>query len=552
MILLDLQRNPDWWKRTICYEIYPGSFQDSNGDGYGDLKGIERRLDYLESLHVGCIWLTPVYASPMKDNGYDVEDFCRINPRFGTMSDMDSLIARAAERGIRIVMDLVFNHVSENHAWFLESRTSKTNPKSDWFIWRDARPDGSPPTNWRGIFGGSAWTWCEERGQYYLHTFGDFQPDLNWENPKVREALYAVANFWVQKGVGGFRIDAVPYIKKPSRFADGIPDAADGMVCVHSMTAFSAGILDYLREFKREVVDGNSLFTVAEANGISPGQLKHWVGADGVFDMLFEFDHLQGGDIWFCAPERSILEVKRAIFRSEMLTSKSWYPVFFENHDKPRSVNAYFSERADTEKAGKALITLLLTLRGTPFVYQGEELAMKNAKWNAIGDFRELNSRSQYELALAEGFSPADSLKFVQKFSRDNARTPMLWDASENAGFTDAVPWIPLGEKNARENVSQESARSDSPLAWFRKLAAFRQQNTALLDGNFTPILADDERIFAFRRELGSRTVTVLVNLSEERAPFDGELVKHQKLLFSSSAGNTDPVLEPLEARIWE
>ena len=284
------QMDAQWWKKTVCYEIYPSSFQDSNGDGVGDLKGITSRLDYLASLGVGCIWLTPVYASPMKDNGYDVSDFYKINPLYGTMEDMENLIAEADKRNIKIVMDLVFNHVSEENAWFQESKKSKENPKSDWFIWRDT------PNNWRGIFGGSAWKWCEERKQYYLHTFGDFQPDLNWENPEVRKALYDVANFWIQKGVGGFRLDAVVYIKKPQDFADGKPDASDGMVLIHEMTANRDGILDYLHEFKKNVLDGKNIFTVGEANGILPEQLKDWVGSEGVFDMLFEFNHLQGGD----------------------------------------------------------------------------------------------------------------------------------------------------------------------------------------------------------------------------------------------------------------
>lgn len=541
------QMDFEWWKKTVCYEIYPSSFQDSNGDGIGDIPGITSRLDYLASLGVGCIWVTPVYASPMKDNGYDVADFYKINPLYGTMEDMENLIAEADKRNIKIVMDLVFNHVSEESAWFQESKKSKDNPKSDWFIWRDK------PNNWRGIFGGSAWKWCEERKQYYLHTFGDFQPDLNWENPEVRNALYDIANFWIQKGVGGFRMDAVVYIKKPADFADGKPDASDGMVLIHEMTANRDGILDYLHEFKKKVLDGKNVFTVGEANGIRPEELKHWVGSEGVFDMLFEFNHLQGGDIWYNPNLLSTLDLKKAIFQSEKATATNgWYPVFFENHDKPRSVNAYFPDSADKALASKALMTLLLTLRGTPFVYEGEEIGMSNVEWDSIDAYNELNSRSQYEMALQEGFSHEQAIGFVKALSRDNARTPMQWNSEFNAGFTTGKPWLPLNENFVQLNVATQEKDSNSPLAYFRKLVRLRKENPVLLQGTFTPILAEDPQIFAFRRSLDGKTVTVLVNLSEKDARYALSLLSGQKLLLSNEEAPTLGVLRPFEANLFE
>ncbi len=541
------QMNSDWWKHTVCYEIYPSSFQDSNGDGIGDIKGITNRLDYLKSLGVGCIWLTPVYASPMKDNGYDVSDFYKINPLYGTMEDMDELLAEAKSRDIKIVMDLVFNHVSEESRWFVESKKSKDNPKSDWFIWRDK------PNNWRGIFGGSAWTWCEERRQYYLHTFGSFQPDLNWENPDVRKALYDIANFWIQKGVGGFRIDAVVYIKKPADFADGKPDASDGMVLIHDMTANTEGILDYLHEFKKNVLDGKNIFTVGEANGISPEELHRWVGSEGVFDMLFEFNHLQGGDIWYRPIRLSTLDVKKTIFQSQKATERNgWYPVFFENHDKPRSVNAYFSEKADKALASKALITLLLTLRGTPFVYEGEEIGMSNVDWNSIDAYNELNSRSQYEMALQEGFSHEQAIGFVKALSRDNARTPMQWDSSLNAGFSTGNPWLQLNGNYKHLNVAIEEKDENSPLAYFKRLSAFRKECAVLLNGDFTPILVEDPQIFAFRRTWNGKTLTVLVNLSEQEARYESQIVDGQKRILSNVGASQLGTLKPLEANIFE
>lgn len=541
------QMDSDWWKHTVCYEIYPSSFKDSNGDGVGDIKGITSRLDYLKSLGVGCIWLTPVYASPMKDNGYDVSDFYQINPLYGSMDDMDELLAEAKARDMKIVMDLVFNHMSEESAWFLESKKSKDNPKSDWFIWRDQ------PNNWRGIFGGSAWTYSEERKQYYLHTFGSFQPDLNWENPEVRKALYDIANFWIQKGVGGFRIDAIVYIKKPSDFADGKPDASDGTVFIHDMTANTEGILDFLHEFKKNVLDGKNVFTVGEANGIHPEELHRWVGKDGVFDMLFEFNHLQGGDIWYRPIRLSTLDVKKAIFQSQKATEKNgWYPIFFENHDKPRSVNAYFSEKANKELASKALITLLLTLRGTPFVYEGEEIGMSNVNWNSIDDYNELNSRSQYEMALQEGFPHEQAIGFVKALSRDNARTPMQWNDSLNAGFSLGKPWLQLNENFTQVNVASQEKDPNSPLNYFKRLSQLRKNHAVLLNGDFAPILESDPQIFAYRRTWNGKSLTVLVNLSEMEASYASQIVEGQTLIFSNLDGVKLGTLRPLEANIFE
>lgn len=512
----------DWWKRTIAYEIYPSSFQDSNGDGFGDINGIIRRLDHLQSLSVGALWLTPVYASPMVDNGYDVSDFYKINPLYGTMDDMDNLIAEAAKRNIRIVMDLVFNHTSDQCQWFLESRKSRNNPKSDWYIWRDAIEGASGrevPNNWRGIFGGSVWEWCEEREQYYMHTFATQQPDLNWENPEVRKALYDIANFWINKGVGGFRIDAIPYIKKPADFKSGKPDASDGMVSVHTMTVNTSGILDFLREFKVNVTEGKDVFTVAEANGVGPEDLKFWVGEKGVFDMLFEFGHLHDVELWCKPSPYGISDFKRALIASQRATANNgWYPAFFENHDKPRCVHNFFSpavaENPETNKlAAKAMATLLFTLRGTPFIYQGQEIGMTNVKWNSIDKYDEVNSKAQYKFAIAEGHTPEEAMGFVNRFSRDNSRTPMQWDSSNNAGFTAGKPWIHLNENYTQINVAAEENTPDSTLNWFRNLIKFRSNSTDLLEGAFEAILEGHKQLIAYRR---GHNITVVINLSEE------------------------------------
>lgn len=552
-------KNQNWWKHTIAYEIYPSSFQDSNGDGFGDLNGITRRLDYLQSLKVGALWLTPVYASPMVDNGYDVSDFYKINPLYGTMEDMDRLIAEAEKRNIKIVMDLVFNHTSEECKWFKESRSSRDNPKKDWYIWKDpiitVAEDGSehrdPPNNWRSIFGVPAWTWCEERQQYYLHTFAKQQPDINWENPDVRKALYDIANFWIRKGVGGFRIDAIPYIKKPTDFANGNPDAGDGMVSIHTMTVNTHGILDFLQEFKTNVTEGKNIFTVAEANGVGPNDLKYWVGEKGAFDMLFEFGHLHDVEIW-CKPSPfGIMDFKKALIASQKATAKNgWYPVFFENHDKPRCVHNFFSptvakDPKQNKMAAKAIATLLMTLRGTPFLFEGQEIGMTNVQWNSIDKYDEVNTKAQYNLALQEGFSDTEAMEFVNRFSRDNARTPMQWNDSSNAGFTTGKPWLGINENYLNINVASEEQDENSVLNFYKKLIELRQ-NTPALNGEDLEIILDDHpQVMGYKRS----EYTVLVNLSEEEVILDATILENKKKVISNYEDNlSQGSLRALEA----
>ena len=457
-----------WWQKTIAYQIYPKSFSDTTGSGTGDLNGITKHLDYLKKLSVGAIWLTPIYPSPMVDNGYDISNYTEIDSAYGTMADFENLVAEADKRGIKIVMDLVYNHSSDKHSWFLESKKNKTNPKADWYIWRDAKDDGSTPTNWRSIFGGSAWTWCEERQQFYLHTFAVEQPDLNWENAEVREALYDAANFWLAKGVGGFRIDAITYIKKPAEFVDGEVDGKDNLSAIHNITVNTEGILDFLREFKEKVFAGKDIFTVGEANGVSADELGDWVGSHGVFDMLFEFSHvnlpLKNGEIWCRPTDWKLSELKQAISNSQTATKNNgWYPAF--------CVNYFFAKGADKVKAAKAMATVLLTMRGTPFIFEGQELGCSNIAWNEIEMYNDIGSRSQFDFALQEGFSKSQAIEFIKFFSRDNARTPMQWNDKKNAGFSSAEKtWLPVNENYLEVNAEVEEKNSESVLNWYRKL----------------------------------------------------------------------------------
>ncbi len=537
-----------WWQSKEVYQIYPKSFLDTTGKGTGDLRGVIRKLDYIKSLGVGAIWLTPVYVSPMVDNGYDIADYTAIDPRFGTLEDFDELIAEAKARDIRIVMDLVYNHTSNKHAWFIESKASRDNPKADWYIWRDE------PTNWRSIFGGSAWQWCEERQQYYLHTFATAQPDLNWENPDVRRALYDAANFWLDRGVGGFRIDAIVYIKKPSVFADGAPDS-DGTCSVHNVTAATPGILDFLREFKREVFDGRDIFTVAEANSVKPEDLPEWVGSQGVFDMLFEFSHVNvmfnnGDEVWHRAKPIKLSEFKAALTASQRATRDSWYPIYFENHDKPRSVNNFFPHGSDKKLAAKAMATILFTLRGTPFVYQGEELGFANAAFDSIDAYDDISSRGQYDLARADGLSDKQALRFVQKFSRDNARTPMQWDTSANAGFTSGTPWLPVHADFKTCNVEVEERDSDSVLNFYRRLSDLRNGSAVLLGGEYAELYPDSEELYVFTRTLGDKKLCTVVNFTTHEVKLPAQISGAKKIL--GNYADAKNYLRATEAAIYE
>ncbi len=545
-----------WWQKTIAYEIYVRSFYDSNGDGIGDLNGITEKLDYLKELGAGALWLTPCYRSPQADNGYDIADYYEIDEMFGTNEDMERLINEAGKRGIRIVMDLVFNHTSEQNPWFIESSSSRDNAKSDWYIWRDAKPDGSAPTNWRSIFGGSAWTWCEARQQYYLHTFLKEQPDLNWENPDMRNALYEAALYWVKKGVGGFRMDAVTYIKKPA-FQDGTPDYGDGMCAIHNMTANTEGILDFLHEFKDRVQQGSDIFTVGEANGVSAAELPLWVGDNGVFDMIFEFGHavidLKDETNWAERRTWTLKELKQMIAQSEQNTAQSgWYPIFFENHDLPRCISHYFPSDADRNMTGKLIGTLMYTLRGTPFVYQGQELGMRNTAWNDINDYNDVSTKSHYDFLISEGYGADVAMEAVHHFSRDSARTPMQWSAEKHAGFTKGEPWLRINDDFMECNAEREALDDQSILSWYRKLAKLRKNNSVLISGDYKELLCDSEQIFAFRRRNDTCEAVVLLNFSDQTVSYDQAVIEGSQLLITSASQHKTAQLQPYEAAVFQ
>ena len=551
------EENLSWWQQTVAYEIYVKSFKDSDGDGIGDLNGITSELDHLEQLGVGAVWLTPCYVSPQADNGYDIADYYNLDPAYGTMEDMDRLIAEAGKHGIRIVMDLVFNHTSNENEWFTESQSGRDNDKSDWYIWRDPKEDGSAPTNWRSIFGGSAWEYDEGRGQYYLHTFLPEQPDLNWANPEVRQALIDVANFWLDKGVGGFRMDAITYIKKPAEFTDGTPDDSAGMVSIHTMTANTEGILDYLNEFKTAVRDGRDIFMVGEANGVSDEDLPKWVGADGALDMVFEFGFVDidlPDEMNWCETREWTLPELKALFTASQQTTQEvngWYPMFLENHDQPRSISHFLPSGADRDAGGKALGTLVMTMRGTPFLMEGEELGYVNVAWPSIDDYDDVSTKNHYQYALDEGYTEEEAMEGVHRFARDSARTPMQWDGTENAGFTTGTPWLPVYDDYAVYNVAAEAENPDSILNWYIALSRLRREHAALTEGDYTELFHEDQQIFAYTRENSEEKITVLINFSTEEADYDAGCVENAALLTGSAGESEKGVLRPLEAAIF-
>ena len=550
-----------WWKKTIVYEAYPKSFMSMKGSETGDIAGVTSRLDYLKELGVGAIWLTPVFVSPMADNGYDVADYYNIDPSFGTMEDMDELMTKAADRGIRIVLDMVVNHTSNKNAWFVESSSSKDNSKADWYIWRDPAKDGGVPNNWRGIFGGSAWTYVEARGQYYLHTFLPEQPDLNWDNPEVRKEVARVFNFWRDKGAGGFRIDAVTYIKKP----DGLPDGkaeADGLAPIHDATANTDGILDYLHELRNSTVAGTDCFMVGEANGVAASELPDWVGENGVFDMVFEFSHmnLDGHDAsWIDAHDWELSALKDALSATQANTAAGgWCPVFFENHDQPRCTINFFPKGSDTDLAAKCMATVQLGLRGTPFLYEGQELGFANVAWPSIDYYNDPSSHNQYDSALAKGHTEEEALACVHRFSRDNARTPMQWDTSSNAGFTTGQKtWLPVHDDYKAQNAAVESERDDSVLSYFRGMARLRAGSDVLLAGSYEEVAHGHKQIYAYVRELDGRKMLVMANFTNEDAPLD-DLASRMSDAATVLMDTYDDkpaatsALRPLEARVCE
>ena len=501
------KHRPGWWKNAVLYQIYPKSFQDANGDGIGDLPGITARLDYLQTLGVDALWLSPIFASPQVDNGYDISDYRAVDPMFGTLDDLRALIRAADARGIGIVLDLVLNHTSDQHRWFREAKKSKDNPCHDYYIWRDGTPD-APPNGMKATFGGPAWTWVPELGQYYFHQFAPQQPDLNWENPAVRRALYDMINFWIAEGVAGFRLDVIDQIAKE-------PD--------NGITANGPRLMEFLRELNRETFGGKDLVTVGEAWGADLARARQYSAPDGsVFSMVFQFEQMvldQDGSKWKARPW-ALPELKASIAKWQQgLHGAGWNSLFWNNHDLPRIVSRWGDDGAHRADSAKALAVVLHGLQGTPYIYQGEELGMTNAPFGPQ-DWRDLESLNAYRELCQAGTPQPQALAAVQRMARDNARTPMQWTAGPNAGFTTGTPWMRVNPNYTAINAEAALADPGSVFYTYQKLIALRKANPVFAAGDFKLLCPGDTQVFAYLRRGGGQTMLVAANLSGQDAAF--------------------------------
>lgn len=543
-----------WWKEAVVYQIYPRSFMDSNGDGIGDLQGIISRLDYLKTLGVDVIWMSPIYQSPNDDNGYDISDYQAIMEEFGTMEDFDELLFKAHEKGLKIVMDLVVNHTSDEHRWFVESRKSKDNPYSDYYLWRDAKKDGSAPNNWGACFGGSAWEFDQERGQYYLHLFSRKQPDLNWDNPKVRNEVFAMMNWWCQKGIDGFRMDVISMISKTKEMPDGKIRGLYGdfsPYCVHG-----PNVHNYLKEMNREVLSKYDLMTVGETAGVTPEEACRYAGKDEQeLNMVFQFQHVDcGGKYGKWTDKRMPLTTLKAILSrwQNELYGKAWNSLFWDNHDQPRAVSRFGNDAPQWRVlSAKMLATCLHLMQGTPYIYQGEELGMTNYPFKDPEDFHDIESIHAYEEWCKSGrVSHEEFWPCITGISRDNARTPMQWDESAQAGFTKGEPWMPVNPNYKEINAKAALEDPGSVFYHYQKLIALRKQYPIIVHGDYKLLFADSEEIFAYQRTLGKEKLLVVCNFTDQETAFTlpEEFAGGRYLIANYKNPGKEGVLRPYEA----
>ena len=536
------EQRKKWWKNAVIYQIYPKSFQDSNGDGIGDLQGIIQRLDYLEELGIDAVWLSPVYRSPQDDNGYDISDYQDIDPMFGNMQDMEQLISEAQKHNIKIIMDLVLNHTSDEHRWFQEAKKSRENPYHDYYVWRDGE-EGKLPNDMKACFGGSAWEWVPEIEQYYFHQFSIKQPDLNWENPKVRQEIYAMINWWIEKGVGGFRLDVIDQIAKE-------PD--------HGITCNGPRLHEFIREMSRTVFQKGELITVGEAWGANTENARLYSNPDGSeFSMVFQFEHIgldqqEGKEKWDLAPF-SLLDLKEVLSRwQKALDGCGWNSLFWDNHDLPRIVSRWGDDKEYRVESAKMLAVLLHGMQGTPYIYQGEELGMTNVRYS-ISDYRDIEILNMYKERKALGYPENEIMESIYAKGRDNARTPMQWDSSCNAGFSAGRPWMKVNPNYTQINAKAELKDPESVFMCYKTLIALRKKYPVFVDGHFELLCPENETFFAYVRENEQETMYVICNFSGNNAVFpEKKNWEHMQLLYGNYKMEINcQWYQPYEARIY-
>ncbi|WP_433625157.1 glycoside hydrolase family 13 protein [Halomicrococcus sp. NG-SE-24] len=555
---MDVER--EWWKEATVYQIYPRSFRDSDGDGVGDIPGITEKADYLDELGVDVVWLNPVYASPNADNGYDISDYRSIMDEFGTMEDWGQLLAALHDRDIRLIMDLVVNHTSDEHEWFRKSRESKDSDYRDYYIWREGE-DGGPPNNWEGAFGGSAWTYDERTGEYYLHLFDEKQPDLNWDNPEVRQRVYDMMEWWLEKGIDGFRMDVIDLISKAEGLPDGDPDS--GWV---GNEHFMGGprVHDYIREMYEEVLQGRDVMTVGEMPGATVDEAKQYLGPDGDgLNMIFHFEHVtldygEDGSRWTMG-EWSLPEFKRVFTKWQTeLEGEGWNSAYLGNHDWPRMVSRFGDDGVYRIESAKMLATMLFTLRGTTYIYQGDEIGMTNYPFESVEEVRDVSARNFVERKRSEGYDFDDVKDVVRHRSRDNARTPMQWSDEQYAGFTDGEPWIPVNPDHETVNVDEAMANEESVWHYYRNLIDLRHENDVLVYGEYDLLLEEDPDVYAYLRTLDDERALVVLNFTESTPtftlPVDVTYDEAELMVGNYAVAGHDPrsfEVRPYEARVY-
>lgn len=550
----------NWWKNSVVYQIYPRSFKDSNGDGFGDLPGVIEKLDYLKELGIDVIWLSPVFDSPQDDNGYDIRDYRKIYDRFGTNEDMERLFEEAHNRGIKVVLDLVANHTSDEHAWFVESCKSQDNPYGDYYIWKDAKADGSEPNNWGSSFCGSAWEYCPERKQYYLHFYSKKQPDLNWENEKVRQEVYDLMRFWLEKGADGWRMDVIASISKDQNYPD-YPEEPGRAYYTGKYHSNGPRLHEFLQEMNREVMSKYDCMTVGEAPGSTPEVARLFTDPERKeLNMIFTFEHMNIDRIpgsvnrkWALKPF-SLVELKRVMSQWQTeLYGKGWNALYFENHDQPRVISRWGNDQKYRKECAKAFATVLHGMQGTPYVYQGEEIGMTNVAL-PIEEYEDIEVRNAYQQLVVQekSISEEDFCKAVWNKSRDNARTPMQWDDTANGGFTTGIPWFKINDRYQEINVQEALADKNSIFYYYKNLIKLRHEETLLTEGDYRLILEEDEKIFAYLRSTCEETWLVAANLSEEEVsadtlrPYAGN--KPEFIIGNYGSLNLEKPLRPYEA----
>ncbi|WP_347550000.1 alpha-glucosidase [Pseudalkalibacillus hwajinpoensis] len=550
-----------WWKEAVVYQIYPRSFKDSNGDGIGDIQGVISKLDYLQDLGVNVIWICPIYSSPNDDNGYDISDFTAIMSEYGTMADFDKLLSELHKRDMKLIMDLVINHTSDEHPWFIESKSSKDNPYRDYYIWHPGK-GGQEPNNWASIFEGSAWELDRQTKEYYMHVFSRKQPDLNWENPNVRNDLYNMINWWLDKGIDGFRIDAISHIKKVPEFPDVHNPLNKRYASSLDGHRNREGIQVFLEELKRETFDHYDIMTVGEANGVTVEEADDWVGeVNGKFNMIFQFEH---NDLWQKGKDKSldIHELKSVFTRWQNgLHGSGWNALFLENHDLPRSVSVWGNDKEYHNQSCKCLATLYFLMQGTPFIYQGQEIGMTNVQFESIEDYDDVAIKNLYQHEVEEGKSHQEIMEVIWKSGRDNSRTPMQWSAGKNAGFTEGSdPWLKLNPNYKVINVEESITESQSIYHFYKNLISLRKSNPVLIYGKYNLILPEHEQIYAYTRNLHDDIILIITNLFAEEAEFQlPEELKnksHKLLITNYEVNDSETInqltLKPYEARVYK